>query len=198
MSAVRRFGVHYCANSGHEVVRRWSDHVIFPDYCPVHGHLRYFTSRACYDVGTGGRKSLNPKGAKQAGILFGEWCLTKSRHPLVVVEGPLDCIALNGMAVALLGKFLPADKAERLAAVGRPVVMCLDTEGTSTDTMKAVTKLESLGCTVSISSTEAEDPAKSLEYGNTYDQVYAEILDRAESVTIGSKMRTLFGKKSRG
>ena len=117
------------------VESKFGGHVVFPDYDPVTGALRYYTSRRC-EFGGGahafGPKSYHVEGVSRERSLFGHWAMREMNHGVApasfafLVEGPMDMLALAGRSIALLGKFVSQQQAEALAFSFSVVVVALD------------------------------------------------------------------------
>lgn len=105
-------------------------HIIFPCYERT-GKLTFWTSRAAWDPVRYGPKSLGPKGATKKDVVYGikECKPLKEDGRIIIVEGPLDAIALARTGVSLLGKYLSDSQIAKLLPFTREgVIVCLDAE----------------------------------------------------------------------
>lgn len=123
-----RYGLSYCIRPIKEMehMRR---HIVFPHY-NVSGALSFYTTRAAYEPRKRAPKSYHAKDTPRGSTLFGEYALRsvvkQNNSHLIVVEGPLDMMALSGYAVALVGKFMSAEQAAAIALRYKRVIVALD------------------------------------------------------------------------
>ncbi len=103
-------------------------HIIFPDYDEI-GSLRYWTTRAIRE-GKGVVKTLHPTGIGHP-FLFGEHTID-DHDTLIIVEGPMDMLALYGMSACLLGKRFHAEQLDAMEKYTN-VVIALDRDAMHDD-----------------------------------------------------------------
>ena len=85
-------------------------------------------------------KSLNPKGGKP--LLFGESTVTTDTP--IIVEGPMDYLALRGYSVALLGKHMSSESALRFSRRFKKAYVMLDRDAVS-ESVEIATQLKAYG-----------------------------------------------------
>lgn len=104
---------------------RYFRHIVFPEYNNA-GDLTFFTTRAAYEP-EHGPKSYHREGPKDA--LYGLHSLQVVRNDgVILVEGPMDVLALSGHAVGLLGKDITIEQKKLLEQNFSRVWVCLDRE----------------------------------------------------------------------
>jgi len=163
---------------------RYYHHIIFVERDPA-GNIVYFCSRAAFEPTTG-QKSYHPRGASKSGLLFGADKLHAQKF-VIVVEGPLDMLALGGCAVALLGKSMGEAQAVSLARLNRRVVICLDADAEK-EALAAAEKLRACGAQdIWLSRCPWKDPTEGLKRERHSGFVLRGILVAA--VKFGWKMR---------
>lgn len=136
------YNVLYVARRDPENLRYFR-HLVFAEH-DADGHLSYYTTRAAYEPQKGIPKSYHPKGWPTA--IVGMQASTQSALA-VVVEGPLDVLALPGVGVATLGKIVSTAQAYAIADRFRCVIVCYDA-GAFSEALAAVEKLRRCGLTV--------------------------------------------------
>jgi DNA primase len=173
------YNLHY-ARKRVEGYERFHRHIIFPDYCPDTGKLRYWTTRATTDQLKGYPKTYHPKGVKRKSILYGLSVIPEDRESVVVVEGPLDAIALPRRAVAILGKHISADQCSALSKRFKEAVVCLD-DDESASSSDVASKLNDYGLNVYLSKSGSKDPAEALKESGRAKSIYG-VVNRNKSI----------------
>ena len=115
-------------NYSRNVYEPAANHVIFPCFTGK-GILEFWTSRAAYDPVERGPKSTGPSGVSKKAVVYGlkEFQPYRGDGRLILVEGPLDCLALSRNGCALLGKYLSDIQIQRLLSAGHDgIIVCLD------------------------------------------------------------------------
>jgi len=187
----RHYHLQFC--SRFQTDRQYANHIVFPDFVPGTKVLRYWTTRTAYEPEYG-PKSRNPEGIEKESILYGEGEAIHAQNSgtIVLVEGPLDALALHGHAVALLGKVLSSSQALRLAAQYKRVVVCLD-RSAGRDVLPVIEQLRAFGVSkCMISHADEDDPAEAVKQGNK--QILQTLRYNAKRATT----RTLLQIKLRG
>jgi len=164
-SYYQRYRLRFCGRFQAE--RRFANHIVFPDFVPGTTILRYWTTRAAYEPDYG-PKARNPENTEKCSILYGESVAIHAHNSntIILVEGPMDVLALRGHAVALLGKTIHPEQALRLAAQYQRVVLCLD-RSAGRDVLPVVERLRSYGVNKCLVSHVGEDdPAEAVKQGN--------------------------------
>lgn len=122
-------GLFFCQRPTQENDYRYKNHIIIPHY--ENGSLAFYTSRL---AGESDRfpKSYNPPKelVLRRKFLLGENYLPEKTKTVILVEGPLDMLALRGFAVALLGSTMQNEQLEKLRTYSR-VVVYLDQDARS-------------------------------------------------------------------
>jgi len=187
----QRYKLRFCGKLHAE--KRFANHIVFPDYMPGTSKLRYWTTRAAYEPKYG-PKSRNPENISRSGVLYGE---SEAQHAqnsgtIILVEGPMDVLALRGHAVALLGKVLHPEQAMRIIAQYRSVIVCLD-RSAGKDVLPVVEQLRSFGLRrCYISHANEDDPAEAVRKG--VDDVWGTVKANARP----AKTKTLMLAKMHG
>lgn len=119
---IQQYRLMYCDVASSTIQTR--GHVVFPDYDPKSGELRYWTTRSTLNK-PNLPKSYNVPG-KRSKFLFGEFALIPGNNFVLVVEGPMDMLATEGHGVALLGSTISDDQVNALARMNRNIIVCLD------------------------------------------------------------------------
>lgn len=136
----RHYGLLYVYERDEEA-KRFYRHIVFP----VRDGARvvYWTTRAAYEPPKHIPKSYHPQGVSKH-TLFGIDVVPLTRRTCVLVEGPLDALALPGIGVAALGKSLSDAQAAIIAARFSRVLVCFDAD-TVKETYQACARLTALG-----------------------------------------------------
>ena len=181
MRALNKYRLLWCGKNRIEL-KRLNHHILMPDYDPATGDLRYWTSRYA-GANPPGQKSYNVKGPKKH-ILYGHFAIPKSERSCILVEGPLDAIALQEHGISLLGKSISTEQCEMVVNAFSTVVVCLDSDAKSS-TLTVAKKLCEAGiqrCMVSHTGDSYGDPAEALE-DEGHKGTYELILDNAVEFT---------------
>ena len=144
---ILRYNIGYCEDGDYR------NRIVIPSY-DSKGQLNFFTSRAFYDV-------PNPhKGPSVPKNFVGFECFINWMHPVTVVEGAFDAIAIRKNAIPLFGKVFPDKLMERLVEnhVGR-VNMVLDNDAIKT-AIRHTEELKKYGITVHLVRLDGKDPSK--------------------------------------
>jgi len=188
---LRPFSPMLCQNPEDEDARL-ENHIIFQDFNPDTTKLRYWTSRAAFEPRTG-PKSYHPSGVKHNEFLFGESAV-KDREYAILVEGPLDAIALRGRGVALLGKILSIQQAMRAINRYNRLILLLDSDAgkAATDAMELLLKL---GANAYVSGIAPyKDAAECLKaYNGHWSDVLRVVNERAEPLRQANVLRSKLG-----
>lgn len=140
-----------------EEAPRFFKHIVFPIY-DAKGRLAYYTTRATYEPHTA-PKSYNATGTKGS-LVFGADPIPELQRTAILVEGPMDAMALTRFGVASLGKELSKAQARAIAQRFDRVYVCYDA-GESFDSAKAATLLKQHECPeVLIARCPWKDPAE--------------------------------------
>ena len=107
--------------------KRYYRHLVFPTF-DKEGNVECFTTRAAYEPTGGIPKSYHPPSSRKAATLYGESLISHNMKTVIVVEGPLDAIALRGFAVAILGKNISEVQVRRIRDRFSTAVVCLDSD----------------------------------------------------------------------
>lgn len=168
-----------------EEAKRFYRHIIFPVY-DARGQVTYWTTRAAYEPPKKIPKSYHPQGVDKK--LFGIDAVPLKRSTCILVEGPLDAVALPRIGVALLGKTLTQAQAEELAQRFRRVVLCLDRE-TQHEMYDAFRTLRACGVkrVDVVERCPWKDPAEGVN--DVPRNTVRKILARAESCTMRMALR---------
>ncbi len=104
-------------------------HIVFPikDFT---GQLVFWTTRC---VGVGSPKTLHASGVSVGASLFG-WSQVKAKSHVMLVEGPLDVLALPGRAVGLMGKHMSEAQASKLCERFETIIVALDADARTAST----------------------------------------------------------------
>ena len=126
---------------------RYFRHLVFPEYSMGGNLLEFWTTRATYTPPEGMPKSYNPAGVARSGVLYGWSRLVGDLNWCIVVEGPLDALAVNGFGVASLGRTLSEQQARQLVERFDRVVVAYDADAIGqTATREACQVLRRAGC----------------------------------------------------
>jgi len=130
--------------------------------------LDFWTTRATYTPPEGMPKSFNPVGVARSGVLYGWSRLVGSLSWCIVVEGPLDALAVNGFGVASLGRTLSEQQARMLAGRFDQVVVAYDVDAVGQEATRAACQmLRRAGCRdVRSSCCEYSDPGEYAMFGH--------------------------------
>lgn len=117
------YEVRYCADYDADNPR-YHRHMFFVERDDT-GNIVHWTTRAAFEPSGTYPKSYHPKGVTRQ--LFGLHAAKHAgRSTCVLVEGPLDAIALPTYGVAALGKTISEEHAHALAKNFAHVIVCLD------------------------------------------------------------------------
>lgn len=119
----KRYRLHYVYAPDPEAPQ-YHRHIVFPEY-DDDGVLLYYTTRATFEP-EWGPKSYHPRGHKDT--LYGFHKVRNNLDGVILVEGPMDVMALSGYAVALLGKAITQQQRAQLCRRFKRVWVCLDKE----------------------------------------------------------------------
>jgi len=186
----KQYGLLLCTHPKEENELRLRNYIIFPDYCPSTGKLRYWTSRyAGFRLPERTKKSYNPKGIPRRGVLYGLFAVPASRNTIILVEGPLDVLALPGQAIALLSNQITDDQATEIAIRFRKVIICLDGDA-KTYALDVANRLRRKGMEhIFVSFLSYNDPAEALaEKGEVVEMVREEAQPFSPSMELGVKL----------
>lgn len=158
-------------------------HIVFPMY-GEDGQCVFWTTRAAFEPRRG-RKALNCRRPRR-GILYGlSQAQAAGRDEVILVEGPLDVLALSGRAVGLIGRFLSATQAEVLARSFSSVVVCLDADARAA-TFELCTRLNRL-VDARVCLLDRGDPADLASLGS--ERFFEEILRAAFLPGVAESLR---------
>jgi hypothetical protein len=118
------YEIRYCVECDDAKTRRYLHHMFFIERDDA-DNIVHWTTRAAFEPSGTYPKSYHPKGATRQ--LFGLHAAKHAkRSTCVLVEGPLDAIALPTYGVAALGKTISEEHAYTLAKTFEHVIVCLD------------------------------------------------------------------------
>lgn len=168
-SRIKPYGLFYVPNASPDF--KWRNHIIFPVY-DFQGTLIYYNSRY---AGTPlhGPKANTPRNVHKEGALFGFAQLRPvNRRTAIIVEGPLDAMALHPASVALLGKNATHEQVRRIAAAFKRVVVCLDRDAME-EAISLCNRLSALGCRTGRYEYAEGDAADHIHIPNEVDRIFA-------------------------
>jgi len=183
---LNKYRMRWCGRK-RTTLKRLNNHVLLPDYDLGTGDLRYWTSRYA-GLNPTGQKTYNPQGPRKH-ILYGHFAVPTSEKCVVIVEGPLDAVALNGRGVALLGKALSAEQCDQIVSSFTSAIVCLDNDA-KLATLAVAKKLREYGLgSVYVSHTGEDygDPAEVLE-DEGHKRTYELIRDNAKPLSTEIEM----------
>lgn len=149
------YELYYCVARDEDYFADLSKHIIFPERDAL-GNIVHFTTRATFNP-TRGAKSYHPKGSKSA--LYGLSLIPKKQNWVILVEGPMDVIALSRHAVALMGKTVTDAQIRLLKSRFTSVYICLDKEEQEAS-WELAQKLHAHGLKCSVTHTPRKDAAE--------------------------------------
>lgn len=143
---ILKYNIGYCDSGPYRGM------IIIPSY-DINGQLNFFAGRSYYENAT--RKHKLPKISKDViGFeMFINWKL-----PLILVEGPLDAIAIKRNVIPLFGKkILPKLKEKILLEKVKELYICLDNDAKK-DSLKLSEYFLNYGVTVYFVNLKDKDP----------------------------------------
>lgn len=133
---------------------RYANRVIIPSYDDT-GKLNFFVGRDFY--GSSGLNYLVPPVSKN---IIGFEYYINWRHPIVLVEGAFDAMAVKRNGIPLYGKTLPKRLQEKIIKEGvNEIYLALDLDALS-DTVQIAEKFMGDGIAVYVVDLDGKDPAK--------------------------------------
>ena len=181
-SLYRKYNLMYVAGRDAEAPHLFN-HIIFPEY-DIAGTLIYWCSRFCGTPPRNFSKAYNCTRGK-GDLLYGYnvWAAAP-RSALVLVEGPLDAIALGGYGVAALGKHLSSKQVARIARIDASIYVCFDGEATQDCRLFSGVIYSAGAKKVFISLLGGSlDPADMLKQGASWASIITSIVSHASPYT---------------
>lgn len=120
---------------------RYYRHIIFP-VNDRKGKLSYWTTRAAFEPDKSFPKSYHPTGVPKETLIGMD--VVRKKSLAIIVEGPLDALALNGYGLAALGKQLTEAQCALLIETFTTLIVCFDNDANSY-TLAAAKMLKKLG-----------------------------------------------------
>ena len=149
--------------------KRFRNHIVFPEY-DEHGNLIYYTTRAAYEPQKKIPKSYHPKGMKAS--VFGMSVIPDEQKICILVEGPMDVLALPRFGVALLGSSITEMQAWILKKRFEKIILFLDPDVSSDKKQKIVNALQKKNIVVyDLNAPFTGDPASFVTTQNPYDLI---------------------------